>query len=153
MPNLPKNNLWILSIPLIFIVLRKIMSSNSNKKLSTNFDWYEFESHDGAVMPEDVKKNIQSLVKELEVLRLAINKPMKISSGYRSPEQNKAVDGKSQSYHLKGMAVDFYVPGMTTKQVRDVIERLISERKMKQGGIGKYNTWVHYDNRGTKARW
>ena len=54
---------------------------------------------------------------------------------------------------MKGMAVDFFVPGMTTKQVRDVIEKLISEGKMKQGGIGNYATWVHYDNRGTKARW
>lgn len=150
-----RNNFWILAIPLGIIVLRKLMSSNTiNKKLSTNFDWKEFESNDGAVMPESVKIQIQELAKNLEIIRSAIgNKKMKISSGYRSPEQNEAVGGKSQSYHMKGMAVDFYVPGMTTKQVRDVIETLISQRKIKQGGIGKYNTWVHYDIRGTKARW
>lgn len=142
-----------MAIPLGIIILRKLMSSNTNKKLSKNFDWIEFESKDGAVMPSDIRTNIQALVKELEVLRSAINKPIKISSGYRSPQQNEKVGGKSQSYHMKGMAVDFYVPGMTTKEIRDIIEKLISEGKMKQGGIGKYSTWVHYDNRGTKARW
>jgi uncharacterized protein YcbK (DUF882 family) len=24
---------------------------------------------------------------------------------------------------------------------------------MKQGGVGKYSTFVHYDTRGTAARW
>jgi hypothetical protein len=24
---------------------------------------------------------------------------------------------------------------------------------MKQGGLGTYSTWVHYDVRGTAARW
>ena len=151
---LKRNNLWLLAIPLGFIVLRKLMSSNTtNKKLSKNFDWNEFESHDGAVMPPEVKTNIQELVKNLEVIRSAIGKPMKINSGWRSPNQNAKVGGKSKSFHMVGMASDFYVPGMTTKQVRDVIETLISQGKIKQGGIGKYDTWVHYDNRGTKARW
>jgi uncharacterized protein YcbK (DUF882 family) len=151
---LKRNNLWLLTIPLGFIVLRKLMSSNTtNKKLSKNFDWKEFESKDGAVMPEDIKKNIQALVKDLEVIRSALGKPMRISSGYRSPAQNEKVGGKSQSYHMKGMAVDFYVPTLTTKQIRDVIETLISQGKIKQGGLGTYPTWVHYDNRGTKARW
>jgi uncharacterized protein YcbK (DUF882 family) len=151
---LKRNNLWLLAIPLGLMVLRKLMSSNTtNKKLSKNFDWKEFESKDGAVMPEDIKKNIQSLVKDLEVIRSALGLPIKISSGYRSPAQNEKVGGKSQSYHMKGMAVDFYVPTLTTKQIRDVIETLISQGKIKQGGLGKYSTWVHYDNRGTKARW
>jgi hypothetical protein len=45
------------------------------------------------------------------------------------------------------------VKGMTPKQVLLVIERLIKEGKMMQGGIGVYNTFTHYDIRGTKARW
>jgi hypothetical protein len=42
---------------------------------------------------------------------------------------------------------------MTPKQVAEVIERLIAEKKMKEGGIGIYKTWLHYDHRNTKARW
>jgi hypothetical protein len=63
---LKRNNLWLLAIPLGFIVLRKLMSSNTtNKKLSKNFDWKEFESKDGAVMPEDIKKNINTTTNDI----------------------------------------------------------------------------------------
>lgn len=136
----------------IFLI-RKIIRMNT-KKLSTNFDWSEFESHDGAIMPEAAKKNIKELVKNLEVLRTAAgNKPIKIHSGYRSPEQNENVGGKSKSYHMSGKAADFHIVGMTTAQTRILIENLIASGKMKQGGVGNYPTWVHYDVRGTKARW
>jgi hypothetical protein len=42
---------------------------------------------------------------------------------------------------------------MTPKEVALVIEGLIEQGKIKQGGIGIYPSWVHYDIRGTKARW
>lgn len=150
-----KNNYWILLIPVGLILLhRKFMSKETKPgKLSKNFDWNEFQSKDGAVMPDDIKENIKLLVKELEIIRSALGKPMKVNSGYRSPEWNKKVGGKSQSFHMQGMAVDFYVPGMTIKQIKDTIESLISQGKIKQGGLGTYPTWVHYDIRGTKARW
>ncbi len=51
------------------------------------------------------------------------------------------------------MAADIKVSGMTPKEVALVIEGLIEQGKMKQGGIGIYPSWVHYDVRGTKARW
>ena len=38
----------------------------------------------------------------------------------------------------------------------NLVEKLIKESKMKQGGLGLYpreNGWIHYDTRGTKARW
>ena len=150
-----KNNYWILLIPVGLILLHRKFMSKENKsgKLSKNFNWKEFESKDGAVMPDDVKENIKLLVNELEIIRSAIGKPMKVNSGYRSPAHNKKVGGKSKSFHMKGMAVDFSVPGMTIKQIKDLIEKLISEKKIKQGGLGTYPTFVHYDIRGTKARW
>lgn len=135
------------------LLIRKIIRMNT-KKLSKNFDWSEFQSHDGAPMPEDVKKNVQELVKNLEVIRTASgNKPIHINSGYRSPNQNEAVGGKSQSYHMKGMAADFVIKGMTTAETRQLIEKLIKDGKIKPGGLGKYPTWVHYDIRGFNARW
>jgi hypothetical protein len=42
---------------------------------------------------------------------------------------------------------------MTPKEVALVIEGLISSGKMKQGGIGIYKSWVHYDIRNVKIRW
>ena len=45
------------------------------------------------------------------------------------------------------------VKGYTPRQLSVVIERLIKEGKMKQGGIGVYPNFLHYDIRGKKARW
>jgi uncharacterized protein YcbK (DUF882 family) len=51
------------------------------------------------------------------------------------------------------MAADIQVSKMTPEQVAKAIELLIAEGKMKEGGLGIYRTWVHYDVRGNKARW
>jgi len=45
------------------------------------------------------------------------------------------------------------VDGMTPQEVADLIEELISQGKMKEGGLGRYNTFTHYDIRGYNARW
>ena len=40
-----------------------------------------------------------------------------ITSGYRSPELNKAIGGSTTSDHCNGCAADFEVPGMDNKQL------------------------------------
>lgn len=42
----------------------------------------------------------------LDPLREAWGKPIKVNSGYRSPELNKAVGGSPRSMHLNGYAAD-----------------------------------------------
>jgi hypothetical protein len=42
---------------------------------------------------------------------------------------------------------------MTPDEVADTIELLIAEGKMEQGGLGRYDTFTHFDVRGSKARW
>lgn len=134
--------------------LIKRMNTKTNSKLSPNFNWSEFESKDGATMPDNVKDNVKKLVNNLELIRTAAgNKPIKIHSGYRSPGHNAAVRGKSKSYHLQGMAADFDIKGMKTKEVYNLVNTLISKGVIPQGGLGLYPSWVHYDIRGTKARW
>ena len=54
---------------------------------------------------------------------------------------------------MKCMAADIKVKGMTPKQVKAVIEDLIDDGIMKQGGVGIYKTFVHYDVRGKRSRW
>jgi uncharacterized protein YcbK (DUF882 family) len=51
------------------------------------------------------------------------------------------------------MAADIKVKGLTPLEVYNAIEKLIADGKMKQGGLGLYRSWVHYDIRGVKARW
>jgi uncharacterized protein YcbK (DUF882 family) len=144
--------LWLLSIPALLLILRKSMPG-TNKRLTKNFTLDEFDSSDGAVMPSDVAKNVKELAENLQVLRDYVKKPIKINSGYRSPAWNKAVGGVSDSQHIKGKASDIVISGMSPGEVARTIETLIASGKMKQGGLGVYPNFVHYDIRGTKARW
>jgi uncharacterized protein YcbK (DUF882 family) len=122
-------------------------------KLTNNFSLQEFNSKCGRDIPNNVLPNIIQLAKNLQVLRDAVGKSISITSGYRSPQHNKKIGGAKDSQHVKGMAADIKVAGMTPKEVALVIDGLIESGKMKQGGIGIYASWVHYDIRGTKARW
>ncbi len=121
-------------------------------KLTTNFNLSEFNKHNFTIT-DTIFQNIFELAKNLQVLRDEVKKPIKITSGYRNAEFNKKINGASQSRHITGEAADLKIEGYTPKQVAAIIEKLIAAGKMKQGGLGIYSTWIHYDVRGTAARW
>jgi uncharacterized protein YcbK (DUF882 family) len=104
-------------------------------------------------MPDDVAENIQRLAENLQVLRDFLNAPIKITSGYRSPEHNNKIGGAPNSQHMRGTASDFKVRGYQPEDVARTIEHLIADGKMEEGGLGVYPSWVHYDVRGSRARW
>ena len=119
-----------------------------------NFCLSEFASHDGVATPRRAIGNIQVLMNQLEVLRSELGgSPITIVSGYRSPAHNSACGGKARSQHLCGRAADIRVNGHSPAQVYAKIEELIAEGRMMQGGLHTYDTFVHYDTRGTRARW
>lgn len=122
---------------------------------TTHFQLKEFDCKDAARTraPEAIRGNIQKLMEQLEVLRTDLGVPITITSGYRTVAYNKSVGGAAKSQHLCGTAADIKVKGHTPTQVKAAIERLIKAGKMKEGGVGLYNTFVHYDIRGTRARW
>jgi hypothetical protein len=122
-------------------------------QLTANFSVSEFDCNDGTPVPSDLLPNVKVLAENLQVLRDEVGKSIKINSGYRTVKHNKKVGGKSNSQHLQAKAADIVVSGMTPKSVQTKIEALIKDGKMKQGGIGLYNTFVHYDIRGINARW
>jgi uncharacterized protein YcbK (DUF882 family) len=121
-------------------------------KLTNNFNLNEFNKHNFP-LTETILRNIQELAKNLQVLRDEVKKPIKITSGFRDPSFNKKIGGATQSRHITGQAADLKIEGYTPKQVAAIIEKLIAAGKMKQGGLGIYSTWIHYDVRGTAARW
>lgn len=121
--------------------------------ISKDFHISEFESRDGAKMPREVHHNILELVKNLQVIRNYVGKPLYINSGYRSPAHNKRIGGVLNSKHIVGLAADISVKGLSPKRLARIIRRLINSGKIKQGGLGLYNGFVHYDIRGWKARW
>ena len=78
------------------------------------------------------------LVMMLERLRAKVGKPLRINSGYRCPEHNKAVGGRPDSYHLLGVAAD----------VAKVDPRMV-DYALEIGfpGIIEYDNFIHLDLR------
>ena len=82
----------------------------------------------------------------LEPLRVAMNEPIKIGSGYRCEKLNKAVGGVYNSQHLKGQAADIDIQGDMSfgkkifEYIRDHLpfDQLIWEHNPKTGSY-----WVH----------
>lgn len=122
-------------------------------KLTTNFTLEEFACKDGTPVPEELMPNLRRLAKNLQVIRDYIKEALKVISGYRTEAYNKSVGGKPLSRHKKADAADLTTKSLTPKQLGRIIEKLIAEGKIEQGGLGIYPGFVHYDTRGRKARW
>ncbi|NIP56361.1 MAG: DUF882 domain-containing protein [Phycisphaerae bacterium] len=120
--------------------------------LTANFRLREFASR-GTPVPSRYLPNVRRLAQNLQVLRDVLNVPIHINSGYRTPAHNRSVKGVSNSQHLTASAADIRASGFSPPQVYCMIERLIQQGRMVEGGLGIYNTFVHYDVRGRRARW
>lgn len=113
------------------------------EKVVEDFDIYQ----------EELLPNLQELANNLQVLRDYLGKPVHINAGYR-PKWWEHLRGRSgNSQHTLCKAADIRVDGLSPDEVADAIEYLISKGDMLQGGLGRYNTFTHYDIRKTKARW
>jgi zinc D-Ala-D-Ala carboxypeptidase len=93
-------------------------------------------------------ENLRRLATMLETIRLMVGKPVRVSSGYRSPALNRAIGGSARSAHMDGLAADITVPGMTARElalrIRDAhidFDQLIHE-----------GTWVHVGLRSGKQQ-
>lgn len=89
------------------------------------------------------------LVEVLEDVRKHFNKPVIITSGYRTAEYNKKIGGVKNSQHTKGTAADIKVSAIPAKEVQKYLENKYPDKY----GIGKYLNFTHIDVRTKKARW
>ena len=121
--------------------------------MTKNFSKEEFDCNDGSEMPINIYHNMVKVANQLQVLRNYIKKPIKINSAWRSQEYNESIGGVKDSQHIMGRAADIVVKGMLPIELSKIIEDLISKGEMLQGVIGIYSSFIHYDIRGTKARW
>jgi uncharacterized protein YcbK (DUF882 family) len=83
----------------------------------------------------------RKLVEMLEMLRVDVGRPVVVTSGYRSPEHQKAIGGIANSQHLLGRAADVSIKGYTVDQIANV------GLMLGFGGIGRYHkdNFVHLD--------
>ena len=121
------------------------LKKNGDLHLSPHFTVKEFACHDGSdtVLIDD------KLVGLLENIRDKFGKPVRINSAYRTAKYNAAIGGVSNSYHVKGMAADVVVSGVSAKRVAQYAETLGC------GGIGWYEQkkFVHIDTRKNRVCW
>lgn len=124
-----------------------------SESLSKNFKKSEFKCRDGTNVPDGLMENLKELVKNLQMIRDTIGKPIRVISGYRTPKYNRRIGGARRSQHMKAKAADIRIRGMSPIEVRSVVLKLIRDGTIKKGGVGLYKTFVHYDVRGFNARW
>lgn len=68
-----------------------------------------------------IVRNINLLVDNvLDPVRDVVQAPILITSGYRSSQVNRLVDGVDDSQHMSGCAADFHVGGFTPSMMHQV---------------------------------
>lgn len=114
-------------------------------KLSENFDSGEFACRCGcgfaSVDP--------ALVEGLELLRLKIGAPVRVTSGCRCQSRNREVGGSPRSQHLFGRAADITSHFLTGEELYRYACTIPAFR-----GFGVAGGWIHLDTRpSSPARW
>lgn len=128
-----------------------LKEEKTNLQVTKNFNMSEMEFYDR--VPANLLEKAKEVLTNIQVLREALGAPISIMSGYRSPERNAEVGGAPKSQHMEGNATDLQCKTKTPLEMYNMVEKLIKEGKMKQGGLGIYDGWIHYDTRGARARW
>ncbi len=124
--------------------------------LTKDFDSTEFASVFRGVttqVPKQLWPHLQRLANNLQVLRDTVGRSITINSGYRTVRHNAAVGGTTESQHLDAAAADFTIAGLSPSHSYCMMELLIKDGQVRQGGLGAYVAHTHYDPRGTPARW
>lgn len=80
----------------------------------------------------------------LEPLRLRLNRPVVVNSGFRSVTVNRRVGGTGRSQHCRGEAADIIVPGVAIADVIDVIKSLYLPVDQV---IDEFGAWVHVSHK------
>lgn len=117
-----------------------------NDQLTEHFRVYEFACDDGS----DTVFVSKMLPVICEYVRMRCGAELKVNSGYRTPEHNKAVGGEEFSMHLYGCAADLKCPaGKTPKQMAGFAREVMPD----WGGVGIYPWGIHVDVSPTKRDW
>lgn len=123
-------------------------------KLSNNFSLAEMTKSDTALRldmdntpGEEEIANMTALCENvLQKVRDHYGKGVKVNSGFRHPNVNKAVGGSTTSDHCKGMAADIEIPGVANA---DLAQWIVDNCDFRQVILEFYTPgipdsgWVH----------
>ncbi len=91
--------------------------------------------------PPEVVANLRNTAARMEaVRRLLGDRVITVSSGYRSPELNRAVGGARRSAHLTGHAVDFNCYGFGGPRA---VCRAVANSDLAFDQLIEEGTWAH----------
>ena len=115
-------------------------------QLSKNFKLDEFKCKCGKCDPILVD---DQLIIWLQKIRDHFGKSVNVNSGYRCKTHNASpkVGGSPSSHHVKGMAADIRVEGITPEEVAKYAESIGIQR------IGLYDNFVHIGSDTKKRFW
>ena len=85
----------------------------------------------------------------LQPLRDKVDRPIVISSGYRSVNLNRLIGGSVFSQHTTGQAADFTIPSMTVEEVISIIREL---NLPVDQCINEYGQWIHISHRHNRGQ-
>lgn len=124
------------------------MQLTEHFKLSefTRSDVAKAKGIDNSIVQGEVLANITEVAIVLERVRKIFGgRPVNISSGVRCLKLNRAMKSKDTSAHLKGLAVDFNITGLTAREVALKLAPLVEELDIDQliYEIRGSATWVH----------
>ena len=113
-----------------------------------NIQWRELLQHQTEMPAIEVMENLYAVANRLQALRDTVfqSNPITVTSAWRSEKYNKTVGGEDNSFHCKGMAIDFQVKNIMPSHVQDILFN-------HSGGLGlNSKTFTHMDI-GNKRRW
>lgn len=120
-------------------------SKNGNLKLSENFCVKEFACKDGS----DTIKIDLDLIPLIQRFRNYVETGVYFNSAYRTPSYNKKVGGATNSYHVKGQALD--IPFLNSYKYLTSREKMCAFfNTLGVKGIIIYPTFIHVDTRTSK---
>lgn len=106
----------------------------------------------GKPCPPELEANLRDLVNKLNVLRALYGKPMVVTSGYRTPEDNARVGGAKNSAHLHCQAADFrdYSRDLSNWCLKNIDK--LEELDLWIESPSHTPTWLHIQTRPAKNR-
>lgn len=113
-----------------------------DQKLSENFTLYELTNSShvdllerNRIVTEEQISKLKEVATMLEICRLILGVPLRISSGYRCPDLNRAVGSTEKSQHLLCEAADFVPKGIDLSSAFKLLRCACKEGKLPFGQL------------------
>jgi hypothetical protein len=122
-----------------------------------NFAWREFYStvnfngrdYKRVVEPyPEYLTNVLNVAGELQKIRQYFNKPVIVTSAFRTPYYNALIKGAKNSQHLYGNAADIKITGVKPQEIMEAAQEITN---FKGYGLSKY--FIHLDLRDKYSFW